>query len=62
MQRASKMAAARYARHGREQPGLLRVRGNVIALHTLLWPEEIRDPAQVAPAPFTWNRTRSTKP
>jgi DNA end-binding protein Ku len=27
------------------------VRGDVIAMHGLLWPDEIRDPAQVAPAP-----------
>ncbi|MFE7216262.1 hypothetical protein ACFY0A_42815 [Streptomyces sp. NPDC001698] len=44
-------AVARYAWHGRERLGLPKVRGNVIALHTLLWPDEIRDPAQVAPGP-----------
>lgn len=51
LQRASKVAVARYAWHGRERLGLLWVRGDVIALHGLLWPDEIRDPAQVAPAP-----------
>jgi DNA end-binding protein Ku len=51
LQRASKVAVARYAWHGRERLGLLRVRGEVIALHGLLWPDEVRDPAQVAPAP-----------
>ncbi|MFB7116193.1 Ku protein [Streptomyces sp. NPDC056291] len=51
LQRASKVAVARYAWHGRERLGLLRVRGDVIALHTLLWPDEIRDPTQVAPGP-----------
>ncbi|MFD4973465.1 Ku protein [Streptomyces sp. NPDC058424] len=51
LQRASKMAVARYAWHGRERLGLLRVRGDVIALHTLLWPDEIRDPAQITPGP-----------
>ncbi|WP_225080657.1 Ku protein [Streptomyces sp. CoT10] len=51
LQRASKMAVARYAWHGRERLGLLRVRGDVIALNTLLWPDEIRDPARAAPGP-----------
>ncbi|MFJ2736061.1 Ku protein [Streptomyces sp. NPDC087317] len=51
LQRAAKVAVARYAWHGRERLGLLRVRGDVIALHTLLWPDEIRDPAPVAPGP-----------
>ncbi|MGW0836569.1 non-homologous end joining protein Ku [Streptomyces prunicolor] len=51
LERASKVAVARYAWHGRERVGLLRVRGNVIALHGLLWPDEVRDPASVAPAP-----------
>jgi DNA end-binding protein Ku len=51
LERASKVAVARYAWHGRERVGLLRVRGNVIALHGLLWPDEVRDPAAAAPAP-----------
>ncbi|MFB7115147.1 Ku protein [Streptomyces sp. NPDC056291] len=50
LQRTSKLAVARYAWHGRERLGLLRVRGNVIALHTQ-WPDEIRDPAPVAAGP-----------
>jgi DNA end-binding protein Ku len=44
------VAVAKFAWHGRERLGLLRVRGDVIALHGLLWPDEIRDPAAVAPA------------
>ena len=51
LQRASKVAVARFAWHGRERLGLLRVRGDMIALYGLLWPDEVRDPAQVAPAP-----------
>ena len=51
LERASKVAVARYAWHGRERAGLLRVRGNVIALHGLLWPDEVRDPTAAAPAP-----------
>ena len=51
LQRTARVAVARYAWHGRERLGLLRVRGDVIALHGLLWPEEIRDPAAVVPPP-----------
>ncbi|MFE4823772.1 Ku protein [Streptomyces sp. NPDC056704] len=51
LKRASKVAVARYAWHGRERLGLLRVRGDVIALHGLLWPDEIRDPAALVPPP-----------
>ncbi|MGW2050830.1 non-homologous end joining protein Ku [Streptomyces sp. NPDC001858] len=51
LERASRVAVARYAWHGRERLGLLRVRGDVIALHGLLWPDEIRDPAAVVPPP-----------
>ncbi|MGW1622717.1 non-homologous end joining protein Ku [Streptomyces sp. NPDC002172] len=51
LQRASRVAVARFAWHGRERLGLLRVRGDVIALHALLWPDEIRDPAAAAPPP-----------
>ncbi|MFJ6564698.1 Ku protein [Streptomyces sp. NPDC091412] len=51
LQRASKVAVARYAWHGRERLGVLRVRGDVIALHGLLWPDEILDPAAVVPPP-----------
>jgi DNA end-binding protein Ku len=38
LQRASKVAVARYAWHGRERLGLLRVRGDVIAMQGLLCP------------------------
>ncbi|MGX5185993.1 Ku protein [Streptomyces avermitilis] len=51
LERASRVAVARYAWHGRERLGLLRVRGDVIALHGLLWPDEIRDPAAVVRPP-----------
>ncbi|MFJ8602506.1 Ku protein [Streptomyces shenzhenensis] len=51
LQRASKVAVAKFAWHGRERIVLLRVRGDAIALHGLLWPDEVRDPAPAAPAP-----------
>ncbi|WP_432038641.1 hypothetical protein [Streptomyces cucumeris] len=36
LERASRVAVARFAWHGRERLGLLRVRGDAIALHGLL--------------------------
>ncbi|MFF8596301.1 Ku protein [Streptomyces sp. NPDC015220] len=47
--RSSKVAVAKWAWHGRERLGLLRVREDVLVLHLMRWPDEIRDPAQVAP-------------
>lgn len=44
-------SSTRYVWHGRERLGLLRVRGDVIALHGLLWPDEIRAPAAMVPPP-----------
>ncbi|MFJ6087996.1 Ku protein [Streptomyces sp. NPDC092369] len=51
LERSSKVAVAKFAWRGRERPGLLRVRGEAIVLHSMFWPDEIRDPAAVAPAP-----------
>jgi DNA end-binding protein Ku len=47
--RSSKVAVAKYAWSGRER--LLRVRDNVIVLHAMRWPDEIRDPAELLPPP-----------
>lgn len=55
LERASRVAVVRFAWHGRERLDLLRVRGEVIALHGLLWPDEIRDPAAAFPAPVQLN-------
>ncbi len=43
------MAIAEYAWSGRERLGLLRVRGEAIVLHAMRWPDEIRDPSELAP-------------
>ncbi|MET8955386.1 Ku protein [Streptomyces sp. NPDC004129] len=51
LERASRGAVARFASHDRERLGLLRVRGDVIALHGLWWLDEIRAPATVVPRP-----------
>ncbi|MCX4853789.1 non-homologous end joining protein Ku [Streptomyces canus] len=47
--RSSKVAIAKYAWSGRERLGLLRIRDDVIVLHAMRWPDEVRDPAVVDP-------------
>jgi DNA end-binding protein Ku len=51
LDRSSKAAVAKYAWSGRERLGLLRVRDDVIVLHAMRWPDEIRDPAELLPPP-----------
>ena len=47
--RSSKVAIAKYAWSGRERLGMLRVRDDVIVLHAMRWPDEVRDPSIVDP-------------
>ncbi|MFF4179569.1 Ku protein [Streptomyces sp. NPDC001750] len=49
LERADKVAVAKFAWHGRERLGLLRVREGAIVLHGMRWPDEIRSPASLAP-------------
>jgi DNA end-binding protein Ku len=49
LDRSAKVAIAKYAWSGRERLGLLRVREDVIVLHAMRWPDEVRDPAVVDP-------------
>ncbi|MEU3340444.1 Ku protein [Streptomyces sp. NPDC006668] len=49
--RSSKVAVAKYAWSGRERLGLLRVRDDVLVLHAMRWPDEIRSPAELFPPP-----------
>ncbi|MEV1025928.1 Ku protein [Streptomyces sp. NPDC050264] len=49
LDRNAKAAVAKFAWHGRERLGLLRVKEGVIALHALRWPDEVRSPEQLAP-------------
>ncbi|MBZ6295965.1 non-homologous end joining protein Ku [Streptomyces olivaceus] len=51
LERSSRVAVARYAWSGRERLGLLRVREEVIVLHAMRWPDEIRDPSGLLPQP-----------
>ncbi|MGW2528195.1 non-homologous end joining protein Ku [Streptomyces sp. NPDC001595] len=49
LKRSNKVAIAKYALRGRERLGMLRVVGDAIAMHGLLWPDEVRAPEGVAP-------------
>ncbi|MEU6663970.1 Ku protein [Streptomyces sp. NPDC046821] len=49
LERNSKAAGAKFAWHGRERLGLLRIKDNVIVLHAMRWPDEIHSPETLAP-------------
>ncbi|WP_069755402.1 Ku protein [Streptomyces sp. EN16] len=49
LKRSDRVAVAKYALRGRERLGMLRVVDDVIAMHGLLWPDEIRAPQDAAP-------------
>ncbi|MFJ7148443.1 Ku protein [Streptomyces sp. NPDC100445] len=49
LKRSDKVAVAKYALRGRERLGMLRVVGEAIAMHGLLWPDEVRAPEGIAP-------------
>ncbi|MFE9682927.1 Ku protein [Streptomyces sp. NPDC006285] len=49
LKRSHKVAIAKFALRGRERLGMLRVVDDVIAMHGLLWPDEIRASDSVAP-------------
>lgn len=49
LKRSKKVAIAKYALRGRERLGMLRVVEDAIAMHGLLWPDEVRAPEGVAP-------------
>jgi DNA end-binding protein Ku len=49
LDRNTKAAIAKFAWHGRERLGLLRVKGDTIVLHAMRWDDEIRDADEAAP-------------
>jgi DNA end-binding protein Ku len=49
LRRSGRVAIAKFALRGRERLGMLRVVDEVIAMHGLLWPDEIRAPEHAAP-------------
>ncbi|MYU26526.1 hypothetical protein GTW30_00240 [Streptomyces sp. SID7810] len=49
--RSAEVAVAKYAWSGRERLGILRIRDDVLVLHAMRRPDEIRDPAESRPPP-----------
>ncbi|NGO14333.1 Ku protein [Streptomyces sp. HC44] len=49
LKRSGRVAIAKFALRGRERLGMLRVVEDVIAMHGLLWPDEVRAPEVAAP-------------
>lgn len=49
LKRGNRVAIVKFALRGRERLGMLRVVGEAIALHGLLWPDEVRAPDGIAP-------------
>ncbi|MGW2057708.1 non-homologous end joining protein Ku [Streptomyces sp. NPDC001840] len=49
LKRSERVAVTKFALRGRERLGMLRVVGDVIAMHGMFWPDEIRSPEGVAP-------------
>ncbi|MCX4723758.1 Ku protein [Streptomyces sp. NBC_01306] len=49
LKRSRRVAIAKFALRGRERLGMLRVVGDAIAMHGLLWPDEIRSYEGAAP-------------
>uniref|UniRef100_UPI002F910871 non-homologous end joining protein Ku n=1 Tax=Kitasatospora sp. NBC_01519 TaxID=2903576 RepID=UPI002F910871 len=62
MLEADQVAVARVAIRTRESLAVLRVREDVIALQTLLWPDEIRSDAGIAPKASSCAPRRSRWP
>ncbi|MCF4140330.1 Ku protein [Streptomyces sp. Tue 6430] len=58
LKRSNKVAVTKYALRGRERLGMLRVVGDAIAMHALLWPDEVLAPDGVAPAADVTVRVR----
>jgi DNA end-binding protein Ku len=52
LERSAKVAVAKFAWHGRERLGLLRIKDDVIVLHSMKWPDEIRSPEELVPQPI----------
>ncbi|MGX2998754.1 non-homologous end joining protein Ku [Streptomyces sp. JNUCC 64] len=49
LERNARVALATFAWHGRERLGLLRVKDDVLVLHAMRWPDEIRSAEELAP-------------
>jgi len=49
LERSRKVAIAQFAWHGRQRLGLLSLKDSALVLHAMKWPDEVRDPAELAP-------------
>ncbi|MGI5405096.1 Ku protein [Streptomyces sp. CA-135486] len=49
LERSAKVAVAKFAWHGHERLGLLRVKDKAIILHAMRWPDEIRSAETLTP-------------
>ncbi|WP_431047545.1 Ku protein [Streptomyces sp. P1-3] len=49
LKRSDKVAIAKYVHRGRERLGMLRVVGDTITMHRMVWPDEVRDASGLAP-------------
>ncbi|MEU4356284.1 Ku protein [Streptomyces virginiae] len=61
LERSSRVAVAKFAMRDRERLGLLRVKDDVIMLHALRWPDEIRSASQVPVPGWPLPRRRWTR-
>jgi DNA end-binding protein Ku len=51
LERSERVAVAKFALRGRERLAVLDIREDALTMHTLHWPDEVRDPAELAPQP-----------
>ncbi|WP_442813074.1 Ku protein [Streptomyces sp. NBC_01800] len=49
LERNARVAVAKFAWHNRKRLGLLSVRDDVLILHSMKWPDEVRDSSEPAP-------------
>ncbi|MFI8942778.1 Ku protein [Streptomyces syringium] len=49
LKQTERVAVTKIALRSKESLALLRVHGDLITLHTMFWPDEVRDPAGLAP-------------
>lgn len=49
LDRSERVAVAKFALRGRERLGILDIREDALTMHTMHWPDEVRDPSELAP-------------
>ncbi|MEW2578327.1 Ku protein [Streptomyces syringium] len=61
LKQTERVAVTKIALRSKESLALLRVHGDLITLHTMFWPDEVRDPAGLAPPPSVSVRPQEIK-